>query len=88
MNKSVSQYQQYWELLKKNRNKWLLLEVPDEYHARVIKALSKRKWREHATTAKHYPPLDFIRNPAHALTKQPQPNMLLVRLPYNMVDTI
>lgn len=88
MNKTVSQYQQYWELLKKNRGKWILLEVPDEYHARVAKALSKRKWREHATTARHYPALEIINNPTHPVTKQPQANVLLVMLPVNPLDTI
>lgn len=81
-------YEQYWTLLKQHRNKWLELQVPAEYHERVVKAIRKRKGREHATTAKWYPDFEVIRQPVHPVTKKKQANILMIRLPLDLVDTI
>lgn len=88
MNVTISRYQQYWELLKKHRGIWVELQVPAEYHRRIYKALYKRKNREESMTAKHYPPLEFIMQPVHPVTKKPQQDVLHVRLPLNPLDTI
>lgn len=88
MNKTPSQYEPYWELLKANRGKWIELAVPAEYHERIVKALRKRKGREHATTAKFYPNFEVIRQPVHPVTKKKQMNILLIMLPENPIDTI
>jgi hypothetical protein len=80
MARSISMYQQYWELLKKHRGKWLELQVPEEYQERVFKAIKKRKWIEHSTTANFYPDLVVIR--------KPEVNLLLLMLPVNKIDTI
>ena len=59
----MSRYEQYWKLLKENRGKVIELHVPDEFQERVIKAIRKRKCREHALTANYYPPFIITRNP-------------------------
>lgn len=88
MNKMPSRYQPYWELLKANRGKWVELQVPAEYHERVVKALRKRKGKEHATTANFYPDFEVIRQPEHPVNRQKQRSLLLIKLPVNPLDTI
>ena len=80
MARSVSRYEQYWLLMKQHRNKWLELQVPEEYQERVVKALRKRKGKEHANTAKQYPEFEVIR--------MPEKNLLRIRLPLDLIDTI
>ena len=52
----TSQYLQYWELIKEaqSEKKWLCMQVPPELHARVIKAIRKRKWLEQVKYGRNY----------------------------------
>ena len=77
---NVSRYEAYWEMMKANRGCWLELQVPAEYHERVVRAIRKRKGREHAKGNKFYP--DF------EVTRKPRQNLLIIRLPIDMINTI
>ena len=87
MPRSISRYEGYWQLLKKNRGKVLELHVPTEYQERVVKALRKRKTKEHSTTANFYPEFVFTRNP---MLKDGTvlEDILWVVLPKNPIDLI
>ena len=87
MPRSVSIYEGYWQLIKNNRGKTVELRVPAEFHERVVKALRKRKGREHATTTNYYPEFVFTRNPTLADGTQ-LVDVLWVKLPQRMIDTI
>jgi hypothetical protein len=84
---AVSRYEQYWVMLKANRGKVLELQVPTEFQERIVKALRKRKTREHNTTYNYYPEFVFVRNP-----KLPDGRVLngilWVTLPLDMIDLI
>lgn len=88
MARSVSMYEQYWVLLKQHRGQWLELQVPAEYQERVVKALRKRKGKEHATTAHWYSDFEVIRQPIHPVTKEKQAGILMIRLPIDLIHTI
>ena len=75
-------------LLKQNRGKVLELEVPDEFHARIMKALRKRKTIEMNNTINVYPEFRFTSNPRDPLTGERRDNILHVMLPKNPIDTI
>ena len=86
MARAVSMYEKYWKLLKKHRGCWLELAVPEEFQARVIKALVKRKGIEHATTANFYPNLEILRNVD--VNGKSHAGVIYIKLPANLIDTI
>lgn len=87
MARSISRYEGYWQLLKDNRGKIIELQVPTEFQERVVKALRKRKGKEHATTANFYPEFIFTRNPTLADGTE-LTDILWVQLPLNAIDLI
>jgi hypothetical protein len=80
MARSVSRYEQYWVLMKQNRGIWLELQVPAQYHERIVKALRKRKGKEHNSTINWYPDFEVIRLPKQGLIR--------IRLPVDLINTI
>ena len=86
MGKRVSQYQQYWELMKQHRGQTLELQVPTEFQARICAALRKRRYRENVAGIIYYPKFSWNCNPI--INGKQLMDIVHVVLPLEGYDTI